>query len=52
MALDGNDGKKYDVIIFIYDGGAIVFDSPDRFHYIVRNGRGFYLVEETTTLSI
>ncbi len=52
VVLDETDGTKYDFIIFIYDGGAIVFDSLDRFHYLARKGGDIYLVEETTTTSI
>ena len=46
VVVDGKDGKRYDSIIFIYDGGGIMFDSPDRFHYLARKNGGIYLVEE------
>jgi hypothetical protein len=48
IVVDNVDGKRYDSIIFTYDGGSIVFDSPDRFHYLVRKGTRFYEVEEIT----
>jgi len=46
VIVDGKEGKPYDSIIFIYEGGSIVFDSKDSFHYIARKGKGIYLVEE------
>jgi Tol biopolymer transport system component len=52
VVVDGKDGKAYDYIIFIYNGGSIVFDSQDRFHYLARKGKGVYLVEEITSTVI
>ena len=45
MVVDGKDGKKYDGIVTI-GGGRIIFDSPDRLHYISVIGSSIYLVEE------
>jgi len=52
VVVDGKAGKPYDSIIFIYNGGSIVFDSQDRFHYLARKGKGVYLVEEISTTVI
>jgi hypothetical protein len=52
VVVDGKEGKPYDSIIFIYNGGNIVFDSKDSFHYLARKGKGIYLVEEISTTVI
>lgn len=52
VVMDGKDGKRYDSIIFIYDGGGIIFDSPDLFHYLARKNGGIYLVEEIAAIYI
>jgi len=52
VVVDGKDGKRYDFIIFIYNGGMIMFDSSDRLHYLARKDGSIYLVEETATTSI
>lgn len=59
VVVDGKEGKNYDDIVEIKRTGKkgkddedadakdfITFDSPDKFHYIVRKGNNFYLVEE------
>ena len=45
VVVDGKEGKPYDGIITM-GGGRIVFDSPDRLHYLAGEGEGVYLVEE------
>jgi len=35
IVVDGQEGKKYDVVIFEQAGGQIIFDSPDQIRYIV-----------------
>lgn len=48
LVVDGKEGKQYDdVISRRLHGGGIVFDSPNRFHYLALKGNGVYLVEET-----
>ena len=44
--VDGQQGNQYDTIINV-GGGKIVFDSPNRLHYLALRGNGIYLVEET-----
>jgi hypothetical protein len=51
VVADGQEGKQYDGIINLY-GGRIVFDSPDRLHYLAvkkiaeYNKNDIYLVQE------
>jgi len=52
VIVDGKEGKPYDSILFIYNGGSIVFDSQDSFHYLARKGKGVYLVEEIAAMVI
>ncbi len=52
LVVDGKEGKRYDSIIFVYDGGSRVFDTEDHFHYLARRGNGIYLVEEITATSV
>jgi Tol biopolymer transport system component len=42
VVVDGAEGKRYDSVLV----GTIVFDSPDRLHYLGRKGGDIYLVEE------
>jgi len=52
VVVDEKEGKRYDSIIFINEGGCMVFSSSDRFYYLARKGKDVYLVEESTTNSI
>ena len=45
VVVDGDEGKQYDSVVTI-GGGGIVFDSPDRLHYLAMKGNSIYLVEE------
>lgn len=49
VVADGQEGKQYDGIINLY-GARIVFDSPDRLHYLAvnyaNNKMNIYLVQE------
>jgi hypothetical protein len=46
VVVDGKEGKQY-VGIVTLGGGRIIFDSPDRLHYLAeKDGGGIYLVEE------
>jgi tetratricopeptide (TPR) repeat protein len=48
VVVDGEEGKRYYLVLIEADGGRIVFDSPDSFHYLAVN-EGFssiYLVKE------
>lgn len=44
MVIDDNEGKSYDSLL---GQGAIVFDAPNKFHYIATRANRIYLVEET-----
>lgn len=46
VIVDGKKDSGYDFIIFPYEGGTIIFDSLNSFHYLARKGAGIYLVEE------
>jgi hypothetical protein len=46
VVVDEKEQKLYDAIVVI-GGGKLLFDSPDRFHYLAQNGNNIYLVEET-----
>jgi hypothetical protein len=46
VLVDGKRGKRYDRI-FTPAGGTIIFDSPDRLHYLAMRGNRIYSVEET-----
>jgi hypothetical protein len=41
--VDGREGQPYDHSV---PGGRIIFDSPDRLHYLAAKGTDIYLVEE------
>ncbi len=43
----GGNGKTYDHIVTAR--GELLFDSPDRFHYLAQKGNAIYLVEEVLT---
>jgi hypothetical protein len=45
VVLDGQEGKPYENL-FILGGGKIVFDAPDRFHYLATRGQDIYVVQE------
>jgi len=46
LVLDENESeRKFDGISTI--GGNIIFDSPEKFHYIARRGGAIYFVEES-----
>jgi hypothetical protein len=55
VVVDKTEGKDYDFLSFTgvtpsaedLDINRIVFDSADKFHYLVKKGDGIYLVEET-----
>jgi len=55
VVVDETEGKEYDFLSFTsvtpsaeeLDINRIVFDSADRFHYLVKKGDSIYLVEET-----
>ena len=45
IVVDGKEGNQYDAIV-TPEGGRIVFDSFDSFHYLAVKGNNIYLVEE------
>lgn len=46
VVVDGKEGNQYDSLLAEF-GGRIVFDSPDRLHYLAQKGNEIYLIEET-----
>jgi hypothetical protein len=58
VVVDHTEGKEYGFLDFTsvtpsaedLDIKRIVFDSADRFHYLVEKGDSIYLVEETLKL--
>jgi hypothetical protein len=45
MILDEQEGKPHENLLSL-GGGKIVFDAPDRFHYLVTRGQDIYVVQE------
>ena len=45
MVLDDQEGKPYENLLSL-GGGKIVFDAPDRFHYLATRGQDIYVVQE------
>jgi hypothetical protein len=45
VVLDGQEGKPYENLLSL-GGGTIVFDAPDRFHYLATRGQDIYVVQE------
>jgi hypothetical protein len=43
--LDDQEGKPYETLLSL-GGGKIVFDAPDRFHYLATRGQDIYMVQE------
>ena len=43
--LDGQEGKPSENLRSL-GGGTIVFDAPDRFHYLATHGQDIYVVQE------
>lgn len=46
VVVDGIEGKKYDDILMHNVSESIIFDSPNKFHYLAIQGDEVYLVEE------
>lgn len=40
VVVDGQEGKQYDELV-----SGIIFDSPDRFHYLASKGNEIYIEE-------
>jgi Tol biopolymer transport system component len=45
VVLDGQEGRVYENLLSL-GGGKIVFDAPDRFHYLATSGQDIYIVQE------
>jgi WD40 repeat protein len=45
VVLDDQEGKPYENLLSL-GGGKIVFDAPDRFHYLATGGQNIYVVQE------
>jgi len=45
VVVDGVEGKDYNAV-FSAGEGRVVFDSPDRLHYLAIKGQDILLVEE------
>ena len=45
VVLNGQEGKPYENLISL-GGGRLVFDAPDRLHYLVTRGQDIYVVQE------
>ena len=45
VVLDGQEGKPYENLLSL-GGGKIVFDAPERFHYLATRGQDIYVVQE------
>jgi len=45
VVLDGQAGKPYENLLSV-GGGKIVFDAPERFHYLATRGQDIYVVQE------
>src|SRR5262249_41214084 len=45
IVLNGQEGKPYENLISL-GGGRLVFDAPDRLHYLVTRGQDIYVVQE------
>ena len=44
VVVNGKEEKSYDEIFATGEGRKIVFDSPDRLHYLAKKGPAIYLV--------
>src|SRR5262249_22038859 len=45
VVLNDQEGKPYENL-FILGGGKLVFDAPDRLHYLATHGQDIYVVQE------
>ena len=46
LIINGEESKPYDHILGGLDGSTMVFDSPNRLHYLAESGNCIYLVEQ------